>query len=110
LYQVFITNDESSDDIRNLIDSIILEIYKFDDILHNLLKEKEPYILCRYLLKLANLFNQLYSKVRILGVEKESQAKTESDEETIRLVFVRRIYHVLEKGLDLLGISIPDAL
>jgi len=110
LYQVFITNDESSDDIRNLIDSIILEIYKFDDILHNLLKEKEPYILCRYLLKLANLFNQLYSKVRILGVEKESQAKTESDEETIRLVFVRRIYQVLEKGLDLLGISIPDAL
>lgn len=85
-----------------IVDRIIFELYLFDEVIKDVTKEKEPYLLSRYLLKLAMLFNQFYAKIRVL----------EGDENQVllKLVFIDIIRDKIEKGLKLLGIDIPQSL
>ncbi len=85
-----------------ILGKIIFEIYRYEDIIESVVIEKEPYLLSRYLLKLSMLFNQFYSKVRILEGEKDYIA--------FKLKFVEKIAQILENGLKLLGIEVPESL
>ncbi len=87
---------------KQIIEKLIFELYRFDEIIEEVVKQKEPYLLSRYLLKIAMLFNQFYSKVKILEGNEE--------EENIKLAFINSIEKTLENGLKLLGIEVPASL
>jgi len=99
-YIKFLCNQ--NDHAKEIVDQILFEIFRFDEVITNVIKEKEPYLLSRYLLKLANLFNQFYSKIKVLEGNKEEIA--------LKLVFINEIEKIIEKGLFLLGILVPSSL
>lgn len=69
----------------------------------NLLSEKEePSILARYLINLAEQYSSFYNNCHILGEEKETQ--------DARLYLTYMVKTVLEKGLNLLGIQVPNKM
>ena len=61
-----------------------------------------PYILCNYLFDLAKKFNSFYQSVQVL--------KSEDKHKYARLALVKAVSIVLENGLDLLGIEVPDEM
>lgn len=97
-----VNKKDSKDDIIEIIDKTLFEIYRFDEIIENVIKEKEPYLLSRYLLKLSMLFNQFYSTVKVIDGN--------DDDILLKLVFIDRIKNTIVKGLELLGIDIPQSL
>ena len=65
-------------------------------------KERAPHRIARYALDLASLFHSFYTHCHILG-----------EEETIRdarLVLVNCVRTVLQKVLELMGISAPERM
>lgn len=99
-YRKFLVDDDKS--AREIVDQILFEIFKFDEVIRNVVKEKEPYLLSRYLLKIAMFFNQFYSKIKVLEGNKEDIA--------LKLIFISEIEKIIEKGLFLLGIQVPSSL
>jgi len=99
-YNKFLIDENNS--AKEIVDQILFEIFKFDEVITNVVKEKEPYLLSRYLLKLAMFFNQFYSKIKVLEGDKEDIA--------LKLSFINEIERIIEKGLFLLGILVPSSL
>ena len=99
-YNKFLIDENNS--AKEIVDQILFEIFKFDEVITNVVKEKEPYLLSRYLLKLAMFFNQFYSKIKVLEGDKEDIA--------LKLSFINEIERIIEKGLFLLGILVPLSL
>jgi arginyl-tRNA synthetase len=62
----------------------------------------QPYLVARYLLELARLFNSYYQKVKIVQEDKEL--------ETARVALVASVGQVLKNGLALLGIEAPEKM
>jgi len=99
-YQKLLDIEDKS--AKEVVDQILFELFKFDQIIIDVIKEKEPYLLSRYLLKLAMLFNQFYTKVKVLEGENIDIA--------LKLAFIDKIEKTIEKGLFLLGIEVPASL
>lgn len=99
-YQKLLDIEDKS--AKEVVDQILFEMFKFDQIIIDVIKEKEPYLLSRYLLKLAMLFNQFYTKVKVLEGENIDIA--------LKLAFIDKIEKTIEKGLFLLGIEVPASL
>lgn len=82
------------------------ELFRFllgyQDTLRNSFENFKPHILAGYLLDLCHRYNQFYNKCRILG---EPEAV-----ETSRMVLVQMVYSVIEEGLKILGIELPEAM
>ncbi len=64
--------------------------------------EREPYILANHLLEVARAFNQFYNTVPVL--------KAGEKEKTDRLLLCLATLIVIEKGLELLGIRVPEQM
>jgi len=94
--------NQGKDENLKILKDILFELYRFDEVIDSVVKEKEPYLLSRYLLKLANLFNQFYVRVRIL--------EGENQEIILKLKFIEKIGQCLKNGLRLLGIEVPESL
>lgn len=88
-------NDEDS---KNIINTL----YNFNKILNNVTEKEEPSILARYLINLAEQYSSFYNNCHILGEEKETQ--------DARLYLTYMVKTVLEKGLNLLGIEVPNKM
>ena len=88
-------NDEDS---KNIINTL----YNFNKTLENVTEKEEPSILARYLINLAEQYSSFYNNCHILGEEKETQ--------DARLYLTYMVKTVLEKGLNLLGIQVPDKM
>ena len=88
-------NDEDSNKIINTL-------YNFNQILNNVIQKDEPSILARYLINLAEEFSSFYNNCHILCDDKELQ--------DARLYLTYMVKIVLEKGLNLLGIQVPDKM
>ena len=63
----------------------------------------QPHQLCDYLLKLSAAFNEFYHKHKVLNAENE-------EEKQKRLALVSAAEKVLEKGLSLLCIKVPEKM
>ena len=61
-----------------------------------MLKDYNPAHLANYTKKLVDLFNDYYSKVRVIVPEKSSREA--------RLYFVAQVFNTLQKCMELLGI------
>ena len=88
-------NDEDSK-------NIITTLYNFNQILNNVTEKEEPSILARYLVTLAEQYSSFYNNCHILDQEKEIK--------DARLYLTYMVKTVLEKGLNLLGIKVPNKM
>ncbi len=88
----------------NDIDSqkIINQLYNFNNILKSVTEKEEPSILARYLIDLAQNFSSFYNNCHIITEDKELQ--------NARLYITYMVKTVLEKGLNLLGIQVPEKM
>ena len=98
--------EASSIDFTKLTDKesmqIINAIATFEQTLELVAKKEEPSILARYLISLAQSFSTFYNNNHILGEEKSVQ--------DARLYLANMVGNVLETGLNLLGIQVPDKM
>lgn len=74
----------------------------FPKIVMQVAAEYKPHTLCRYLLDLAQGFNEFYHKCPVLGENKQLQEA--------RLLLVFCVKQVLANGLSLLGIHAPEEM
>lgn len=92
--------------INQLSDVYSLEliklIYNFEDILVQVTKKEEPYILSRFLIDLSKAFSSFYNENKIITDDKEIQ--------DARVYLTYATGKVLKIGANLLGIQMPDKM
>ena len=88
-------DDENSKNLINIL-------YNFNQTLINVTEKEEPSILSRYLISLAKEYSSFYNNCHILNEDKSLQ--------DARLYLTNMVKTVLEKGLNLLGIQVPDKM
>lgn len=81
---------------------IIKLIYSFEDVLKQSAEKYEPYIIARYLIKLAQAFSSFYNENKIIGEEKAIQ--------DARLYLTYATGLVLKIGAGILGIEMPEKM
>jgi arginyl-tRNA synthetase len=82
--------------------SLAKEIMKFPEILEDIARTYEPYLMTYYLINLAQCFHCFYQKHRVVTDEKQ---RTHA-----RLFLITKTAEVLHKGLGLLGVSCPEKM
>lgn len=92
------TTDESSE--REAEKLLSKNLVQYKDVLQEAVRDKAPYKVCNYLYELAQEFSRFYEKVRVAGNPRE--------EELLQLV--KAYLAVMEHGLDLLGIKVPESM
>jgi len=75
---------------------------KFTTTLERAAERRQPYLLANYLIQLCGEFNNFYNKHKII---------TDNEKNTIsNLMFIQLILVIIEKGLSILGIQIPEKM
>lgn len=82
--------------------NIIKLIYKFNDIVSLAAEKNEPYIISRYLIKLANAYSSFYTNNKVLSEDIK--------ERNSRLYLINIVGNILKQGSYLLGIEMPDKM
>lgn len=88
-------NDEQSYNIVKLL-------YNFTDIVSMAATKSEPYILSRYLIDLAKAYSAFYNTNKVLS--------DDIDERNARIYLINIVGEVLKKGMNLLGIQMPEKM
>ena len=88
-------DDENSKNLINIL-------YNFNQTLVNVTQKEEPSILSRYLISLAKEYSSFYNNCHIINEDKALQ--------DARLYLTYMVKTVLEKGLNLLGVQVPDKM
>lgn len=81
---------------------VIKLIYSFEDTLKQSADKYEPYIIARYLIKLAQAFSSFYNENKIIGEEKQVQ--------DARLYLTYATGLILKIGAGILGIEMPEKM
>ena len=93
-------------DFSQLVDEYSLDclklLYEFKDVLEDVIDKEEPSILSRYLINLAQSYSAFYNNNQIIVEDKNV--------EKARLYLTYFVGSVLEKGLNLLGIKVPEQM
>ena len=91
-------NDVKYDKLRNdLSYDLVKQIYNFNSVLKDVVEKNEPYILSRYLIKLAQTYSDYYNTYKILS--------DDIDERNSRVYLISIVANVLKTGCNLLGIE-----
>ena len=96
-------NSEKSQDnyIYNIYErNLIKKLLEYKTILKEATKEMAPHKLASYLYEAAQEFSRFYENCPVIGDEKESE----------RAKIVKLYYSVMEHGLNILGIKIPEEM
>ncbi|MDD2979106.1 MAG: arginine--tRNA ligase [Hespellia sp.] len=83
--------------------ALMLEVAKFNGVMHTVFDEIAPHKICAYIYDLANAFNRFYHETKILAEEDQTKQKS-----YIALLKVTK--DVLEQCIDLLGFSAPERM
>jgi arginyl-tRNA synthetase len=82
--------------------ALVKELLKFSEILEDIVWTLEPYLMTYYLIDLAQCFHYFYQRHRVVTDDTHcTQA---------RLVLVSKTAEVIQKGLELLGVSCPERM
>lgn len=76
------------------------KIMQYQSVLQNAIAEKAPYKVCNYLYELAQEFSRFYEKVRVTGNPRETELKN----------LVKVYLWVMQHGLGLMGIEVPEEM
>lgn len=79
---------------------LMLKVVRYNEALDTAIMEKSPSKLCTYLYELAQDFSRFYEHVQVAGSEREAELKE----------LVTAYIQVMEHGLGLLGIEIPEEM
>ena len=82
--------------------ALALQILHFGEVLHTVLEDQRPNLLCLYLYELADRFHRFYEACPIL--------KSEGETRSSRLSLSEVASEVLKTGLSLLGIGVPERM
>lgn len=82
--------------------AVALQLLQFGEILHTVLEDQRPNLLCLYLYELADRFHRFYEACPIL--------KSEGSVRSSRLSLAGVTAEVLKTGLSLLGIGVPERM
>lgn len=82
--------------------ALALQILRFGEVLHTVLEDQRPNLLCLYLYELADYFHRFYEACSVL--------KSEGDVRSSRLTLAGVTADVLRTGLELLGIRVPEKM
>ena len=77
-------------------------LYRFPEIVERSAAEFEPHYITTYLTELAGLFNNFYANNQIIAAEDESSS--------YKIALTHAFLIVMENGLNLLGISVPERM
>ncbi len=75
---------------------------KFTASLERAAEKRQPYILANYLIEICGAFNNFYNKHKII---QDDEKNTVSN-----LMFIKLILDIIEKGMSILGIRIPEKM
>jgi arginyl-tRNA synthetase len=81
---------------------LALKMLQFGEVLHTVLQDQRPNILCLYLYELADAFHSFYEACPIL--------KSEGGIRDSRLTLSTLTSEILKEGLELLGIKVPEKM
>lgn len=96
-------NDVKYDKLRNdLSYDLVKQIYNFNSVLKEVIDKNEPYILSRYLIRLAQSYSEYYNTYKILS--------DDIDERNSRVYLISIVANVLKTGCKLLGIEMPEKM
>ena len=96
-------NDVKYDKLHDdLSYEIVKQIYNFKSVLMDVVDKNEPYLLSRYLIKLAQLYSTYYNTYKILS--------DDIDEKKSRVYLIKLVSDVLKRGSYLLGIEMPEKM
>lgn len=96
-------NDVSYDKLTDVETyNIIKLVYKFNDVVSLAAEKNEPYIISRYLIKLANAYSLFYTNNKVLSEDIQ--------ERNSRLYLINIVGNILKQGSYLLGIEMPDKM
>ena len=85
---------------RKFVRRLSKKLVQYSDVLGEAVSEKAPYKLCTYLYELAQEFSRFYEQVRVVGGGHEDATEK----------YVRVYVRVMEQGLGLLGIEVPEEM
>jgi arginyl-tRNA synthetase len=96
-------NDVKYDKLRNGQSyELVKDIYNFNKVLNDVIDKNEPYILTRYLIKLATDYSDFYNNYKVLS--------DDIDERNSRIYFINIVANILKQGCALLGIEMPEKM
>ena len=82
--------------------ALVKKLAQFGEVLPSVLDDYRPNILCNYLFELANTYHAFYEACPVLKAEEPSRSS--------RLRLSETTARVLERGLSLLGIEVPERM
>ncbi len=82
--------------------AILKLLYNFPEVVEKAAKSYKPHHIAQYLISLSQSFNEFYHKCPVIS-EVRGQMKA-------RLLLIDSVRHVLENGLNLLGIDAPEEM
>ena len=88
--------------LEGLSYELVKLIYRFNDVLNDVISKNEPYYLSRYLIKLATTYSEYYNNVKILSEDE--------DERNSRIYLITIVSDILKTGCNLLGIEMPERM
>lgn len=96
-------NDVKYDKLHDdLSYDLVKQIFNFNNTLKEVVDKNEPYILSRYLIKLAQTYSDYYNTYKILS--------DDIDERNSRVYLISIVANVLKTGCNLLGILMPEKM
>ena len=103
LNEEVLINDVKYDKLHDdLSYDLVKQIYNFNDVLKEVVDKNEPYILSRYLIKLAQTYSDYYNTYKILS--------DDIDERNSRVYLISIVANILKTGCKLLGIEMPEKM
>ncbi len=81
-------------------ESLLVSLARYRSVLHQAVRENEPFHVTRYLIEVAKGFNRFYYKFPVLQASDPAHSQA-------RLALVKGTRQVLANGLELLGITCP---
>lgn len=82
--------------------NVIKNLYKFEEVLENVIEKSEPSLLARYLIDLAQSYSNFYNENKIIDDDKEIQ--------NTRVYLSKAVGTVIKSGAKLLGIDMPNRM
>ena len=98
-----LSNKKSEAELKNITNEekpLVKKIIEYRGVLEEVIHEKAPHKLCNYLYELAQEFSRFYEKCPVVGNDRESE----------RMEIVKTYLDVMTKGLNLLGIEVPEEM
>ncbi len=95
-----VSSEEQVAEEKTFEKSLCKKLVQYKDVLSEAVKDKAPHKICSYLYEVAQEFSRFYEHVKVAGNEREAELRK----------IVAAYLVVMEHGLGLLGIEVPEEM